>query len=332
MKKNKETVFINGGAGLIGSMVARKLLPMGYKVVIFDSFITYISPFKTYIKNYIDLRFEGIKDDVIFERGDTTNISHSRKIINKYKPEYVLHLAAMPLADLSNEHVEEAVASILLGPINMLEILKYQNNLKNFVFVSSSMIYGDFKEVPCPETHSKTPKDIYGGSKYAGEIMIKTLSERFNLPHTIVRPSAVYGPYDINRRVSQIFVEMALMGKELRLDGGGKINLDFTYVEDIADGLILALFSNKALGEDFNITYGQGYSLLEFVETLKFLIPSLKYRVVESKDDFRPMRGALSIEKAKRILGYEPKYSLEKGLGKYVETYQKLDIFNKEKS
>lgn len=328
MKKKKEKVFINGGAGLIGSLVARKLITMGYKVIVYDQFITYISPFKNYLKNPIDLRFDGIKDQIVFERGDTTNSSYTRKILNKYKPEYVLHLAATPLADLSNQHVEEAVSNILNGTINILEILKDQRFLKNFVYVSSSMVYGDFKEIPCPETHQKKPKEIYGGSKFAGEVMTEVFSKRFGLPYTIVRPSAVYGPYDVNRRVSQIFIENALLGKELVLDGGGKINLDFTYVEDISDGLILAMLNEKAIGETFNITYGKGYSLLEFTETLQKILPNIKYHVQQSKDNFRPMRGALSIKKAKNILGYSPKYSLEKGLRKYVESYKKLKIFN----
>lgn len=320
-------IFINGGAGLIGSVVAKKLIAMGHKVIIYDQFITYISPFKNHIKNPIDLRFENLKEKLIFERGDTTNISYSNKIIKQHNPDYILHLAATPLADLSNKHVEEAVASIFNGTINILEIAKDLTVLKKFVYVSSSMIYGDFKNIPCPETHPKSPKEIYGGAKYAGEIMTEVFSKKFNIPYTVVRPSAVYGPYDVNRRVSQIFVENALIGKELVLDGGGSINLDFTYVDDIADGLILAMFNEKANGEAFNITFGRGYSLLEFVKILKSIIPSLKYKVNEAKDNFRPMRGALSIEKAKKVLGYSPKFSLEEGLRHYVESYNKLKIF-----
>lgn len=322
-----ETVFINGGAGLIGADVAQKLLKKGYKVIVFDSFVHYVSPLKNKIKNYIDLRFQGIEDQVIIERGDTTNISHARRIIHKYEPEYVLHLAAMPVADLSNVHVEEAVESILLGTINMLEIISDLKCLKKFLYVSSSMIYGDFKIIPCPEDHPKRPKDIYGGSKYAGEIVTETFGHRFKIPYTIVRPSAVYGPYDVNRRVSQIFVENALEGKPLQLHGSGKLMFDFTFVEDIADGLILALLKDEAIGEAFNITYGRGYSLLEFAEILKDLIPSVQINVIDERDEFRPLRGALSIEKAKNILGYEPQFPLEKGLKIYVETYKELGIF-----
>ncbi len=324
-----QTVFINGGAGLIGTEVARKLINNNYKVVIFDSFTSYVSPLKNKVKNYLELRLEGIQDQVIIERGDTSNISLSRRVIEKHKPDYILHLAAMPIADLSNVHVEEAVESTLLGAINILEIVKDLDYLKKFLYVSSSMIYGDFEKIPCPEEHPARPKDIYGGAKYSGEIMTKTFGRRFDIPFSIVRPSAVYGPYDVNRRVSQIFVENALEGKPLTLNGGGTLMFDFTYVEDIAEGLILALLSEDAIGEEFNITYGQGYSLLEFAETLKNLIPSVEINTVEERDEFRPLRGALSIEKAKRILGYNPKFPLEKGLKRYVEAYKKLDVFKK---
>ncbi len=321
-----ETVFITGGAGLVGSWVARYLVNKGYKVIIYDNFSSYISPFKNKLKNFIELRFNGIVDKVIFERGDTTNISHTRRVIMHYKPAFILHLGGMPVADLSNCHIEEAVESILCGTINILEVIKELKYLKIFVYVSSSMAYGDFEIFPCPEDHPKRPKSIYGGSKYAGEIMTQTFSRRFNIPVSIVRPSAIYGPWDINRRVSQIFVENALTGKELRLDGGGELVLDFTYVEDAAQGIILALLNPNALNETFNITYGRGYTLLEFVKILKNIIPSLKYQIVDKWDVNRCLRGALSIEKAKRLLGYSPKYSLERGLRKYVQAYKNLGI------
>jgi UDP-glucose 4-epimerase len=323
-----ETVFINGGAGLIGAAVARKMINAGYRVVVFDSFVHYISPLRIAIKNYIDLRFQGIEDEVIIERGDTTNARHAKRVLEKYQPHYILHLAAVPIADLSNVHIEEAVNNIFLGTVNMLEAASGMKQLKKFLYVSSSMIYGDFQTIPCPEDHPKAPKDIYGGCKYAGEIMTGVFGQRFDVPWTIVRPSAVYGPFDVNRRVSQIFVENAFTGKPLRLHGGGKLTFDFTYVDDIADGLILALVKDAAVGETFNITYGKSYSLYEFAVILKGLMPSVQIEVVDEVDQHRPLRGALSIEKAKRMLGYDPQYPLERGLAHYVDTYVKLGIFN----
>jgi nucleoside-diphosphate-sugar epimerase len=323
-------VFITGGAGFIGSYVCRKLLAMGHEVTVYDAFVHYISPLKSILKDYTELRFAGIADQIDFRRGDTRDKSHLRRVILETKPDQILHLAALPIADLSNRHSEEALTSILEGAVNVLEVIRDVDFVDRFVYISSSMIYGDFEVIPAPEDHPKRPKDIYGGTKYAGEVMTETYSRRYGIPYSIVRPSAVYGPYDVNRRVSQIFVENALLGKPITLYGGGQQSLDFTYVEDTADGIIKVMFHEKGLGNAFNITYGQGYTLRELADILKASIADLDIRIVAEEDVFRPKRGALSIEKAKQLVGYEPKYSLEAGIRRYLDVYQSLDVFKRQ--
>lgn len=322
-------VMITGGAGFIGSYVSRQLLEMGHEVVVYDAFIHYISPLKSVLKDFFELRFAGIADQIDFRRGDTRDQSHLRRVILETRPEKILHLAALPIADLSNRHSEEALTSILEGAVNVLEVIRDVDFVERFVYISSSMIYGDFETVPAPEDHPKRPKDIYGGTKYAGEVMTETYSRRYGIPFSIIRPSAVYGPYDINRRVSQIFVENALLGKPITLFGGGHQNLDFTFVEDTARGIIQVMFHEKSQGEAFNITYGRGYSLREFADILSTHIPDLEVKVVAEEDVFRPKRGALSIEKARTLVGYDPQVSLEEGIQRYLDVYQKLDVFSK---
>ncbi len=321
-------ILITGGAGFIGSYVCRQLLEMGHQPVVYDAFVHYISPLKSILKDYTELRFEGIVDQVEFRRGDTRDKAHLRRVILETRPERILHLAALPIADLSNQHSEEALTSILEGAVNVLEVLRDVDFVDRFVYISSSMIYGDFEQIPAPEDHPKHPKDIYGGTKYAGEVMTETYSRRYGIPCSIVRPSAVYGPYDVNRRVSQIFVENALLGKPITLFGGGHQSLDFTYVEDTADGIIKVMFHDQGLGEAFNITYGRGYTLREFAEILQGFFPDLEVRIVEDEDVFRPKRGALSIEKAQKLVGYQPLVPLEEGLKRYIGVYRELDVFN----
>lgn len=323
-------IFITGGAGFIGSYVCRQLLEMGHEVVVYDAFVHYIPPLKSLLKDYLELRFEGIADQIEFRRGDTRDKAHLRRVIGETRPDRILHLAALPIADLSNEHSEEALTSILEGAVNVLEVLRDVDFVERFLYISSSMIYGDFEEIPAPEDHPKHPKDIYGGTKYAGEVMTETFGRRYGIPYSIVRPSAVYGPYDVNRRVSQIFVENALLGKPITLYSGGKQSLDFTYVEDTASGIIKVLFNDRAEGEAFNITYGRGYTLREFAEILKGFFPDLEVNIVQERDVFRPKRGALAIQKAQELVGYQPQVSLEKGLSKYIEVYRQLDVFNHE--
>ncbi len=321
-------IFITGGAGFIGSYVCRQLLEQGHDVIVYDAFVHYIPPMQSLLKDYLERRFEGIEDKIDFRRGDTRDKAHLRRVILETKPERILHLAALPIADLSNTHSEEALTSILEGAVNVLEVLRDVDFVERFLYISSSMIYGDFEEIPAPEDHPKRPKDVYGGTKYAGEVMTETFGRRYGIPYSIVRPSAVYGPYDVNRRVSQIFVENALLGKPITLYSGGNQSLDFTYVEDTASGIIKVLFHEDAVGEAFNITYGRGYTLREFAKILKGFFPDLEVNIVQERDVFRPKRGALAIEKAQKLVGYEPQVSLQEGLERYIDVYKKLEVFN----
>lgn len=317
------TALITGGAGFIGSYIARELLAKGEQVVIYDAFVQYVSPLDSYYCMHLRERFRGIQSSVTIVRGDTRNKNELRQTLLKYKPERIIHLAALPLADLSDTHSEEALESILHGTVNLLDILREVKFVKRFVYTSSSMIYGDFLYHPADEEHPKNPKDIYGGTKLAGEILVQSYSRRYGIEHTIVRPSAVYGPTDINRRVSQIFIENALRGEKLILHNGGRSKLDFTYVKDVAQGFVLATYRPEAKNEVFNITRGEGRSLREYAEILQKFLPNVEI-VEQPANVFRPERGALDISKAKSLLGYEPKYSLEEGIREYVDYFKKI--------
>jgi len=310
-------VLVTGGAGFIGSHVCKKLLERQYQPVVYDAFVQYISPFESLYQKALELRFKETKEKIIFERGDTRDKNHLRKIILTYKPETIIHLANLPIADLSFIHTEEAIGSIINGTVNILDMIRDVNFVKRFVYASSSMIYGDFTQIPAPEDHPKRPKDIYGGTKLSAETLIQAYSRRYGIPYTIIRPSAVYGPTDVNRRVSQIFLESAMKGEKLILHGGGENILDFTYVEDTAEGIVLASLSPQGENEIFNITRGEGRSLLDFVNILKTYFPNLETEI-HPMQVYRPKRGALSIQKARDLLGYNPQYSLEQGIERYV--------------
>jgi UDP-glucose 4-epimerase len=313
--------LITGGAGFIGSHIARRLVEHGIPVVIQDSFVQYFSPLEPESKIYqlyIEERFHDIRGKVTIVRGDTRNKDDMRRLVLEHRPTHIIHLAALPLANLSTSFSEEAVGSILTGTINLLEIIRDLDSVNRFVYTSSSMVYGDFEYTPADEEHPKRPKDIYGGAKLCGEIMTQVYGRRLGIEYTIVRPSAVYGPTDVNRRVSQIFVENALRGKPLALKGGGETVLDFTFVEDVAEGIVLAALEQGGKNEAFNMTRGEGRSLLEFAEILSRMVPGVQV-ITEPAEAHIPKRGALDISKARRLLGYDPKYSLEEGLRVYVD-------------
>lgn len=317
---NQETVFITGGAGFLGSYITRKLLQQGYKVVVYDAFVQYSNPIDGFnTEAQIQRRFDGIKDKVVFVRGDTTHKSFLQKAVLQHKPSVIIHLAALPIADIGDKNPDEANSSIIEGTINILNIMKDVDFVKRFVYTSSSMVYGDFEYSPADEEHPKKPKSIYGATKFAGEILTEAYGRRYKIPYTIIRPSAIYGPGDVNRRVVQMFLENAFVDKPIKLHNGGTSKLDFSFVEDVADGFILAAFHPKAEGQIFNITRGEGRQLKELVDIIQKLVGHPLKVEITPPDFHRPERGALSIEKARKLIGYNPQYSLEQGVEKYYK-------------
>jgi nucleoside-diphosphate-sugar epimerase len=229
-----------------------------------------------------------------------------------------VHLAALPDANLSNQFTEGAIENNLLGTTNLLEAARSLRGMRRLLYTSSSMVYGDFQYTPADEEHPTLPKEIYGGTKLAGEVMVGAYGRRFGMSYTIIRPSAVYGPTDLNRRVTQIFVENALRGRPLVLDNGGHSKLDFSHVEDVAEGFVRALFSPRAENRTYNITRGRARSLRELSEIVARCVPGTRIEEREFKE-FRPERGTLSIERAREEIGFQPKLDLEDGIPPYVD-------------
>lgn len=315
--KKKEKILIVGGAGFIGSEIARKLINLDYNVAIFDIFLQYIPEINEY-NDVLKQRLKDLLGKVKIIRGDARYADNIRQAIMDFRPDRIIHLAAMPISSISNIYIQEAIDSTIATTVNILEIIKDLEFIKRFVYTSSSMVYGDFQYIPADEEkHPTNPKDIYGGAKLCGEVITKAFHKRFGIEYTIIRPSAVYGPTDINKRVSQIFLEDALKGKELVVKGGDS-KLDFTFVKDTAEGFVLATLSEKGANQTFNITCGEGRSLLEYIEILKKYIPNLKVKV-DKVDGQMPQRGSLDISKARELLGYNPKYKLEQGIKEYLE-------------
>lgn len=324
----KYNILITGGLGLIGTYVAKEFSVRKNvkKIICLDHFGKYINPQKKNIKDYRLLRSQIIGKKLIIERGESKYYSVLAKIIFKYKPKYIIHLAALPLAKLENLNSEEALEGSVVSTASIIETI---NNVKNntrykferLVYASSSMVYGDFKSSNVSETHHTNPKEIYGTAKLAGEILCKGLCNFYKIDYSIVRPSAVYGPTDMNNRVTQIFVDKAINGEKLKIEGKDE-KLDFTYVKDIAKGFYLAATHPKAKNEIFNITFGKARKLIDYVKILKKNFKELEFKVYP-RDKFRPKRGTLNISKAKKLINYKPKYSIEKGIKEYLSFKKK---------
>ena len=323
--------LVTGGAGFIGSKVCSLLTAKNHDVTVYDAFIRYLAPRNDRIIDVFSIRSEHQLKGVKVIRGDTRHKADVIRTIEETKPDVVIHLATLPIADLAFDHSEEAIDSILTGTVNLLEAIRDLRVAQRFVYVSSSMVYGDFEFEPATEEHPTNPKEIYGSLKLAGETITRSFCQRYGIEYVIVRPSAVYGPTDQNRRVSQIFLENVFSREKIVLHGGGVNTLDFTYIDDIATGLVLASSHPQAAGEIFNITRGEGRTLNELVDILRQYVPDI---VVESEEQalYRPRRGALSIDKARTILGYAPEFSLEEGMARYVTYYQEVAKIEKQLS
>jgi UDP-glucose 4-epimerase len=186
---------------------------------------------------------------------------------------------------------------------------------ERLVYVSSSMVYGDFVRVPVQEEDAKDPREVYGSMKLSGELLVRAFGRLFNIEYAIVRPSAVYGPTDNNRRVLGIFLENALLRKTLIVRGADNA-LDFTFVDDTAHGMLCAALHPKAAGKAFNITRGHGRTILEGANIIAKLVPGTRIEVQEH-DKRMPVRGTLDVTRATTEIGYVPKMNIEDGLARY---------------
>tara|TARA_A100001011_G_scaffold392898_1_gene481476 strand:+ start:4492 stop:5475 length:984 start_codon:yes stop_codon:yes gene_type:complete len=322
------TALITGGLGFIGSNLAKQLLKRRVvkKCILLDVFAGYVNPTKQGFQDYRKFRFSDLKNVEII-RGDAKDYRTVLNILTKSNPKYIFHTAAVPLAKIDNLNAKETKEGSIDTTVNILECLnefqkKNKINLKRFVYISSSMVYGNFKKKTANENDICEPIELYGTMKLSGEIITKGLCKFFKIPFSIIRPSAVYGPTDMNNRVSQIFIEKALEGKNIKIQGV-KESLDFTYVDDLVNGIILSATKNSGLNQIFNITRGKAEKLITFVKILSKYIDNINFHVTD-RDSFRPKRGTLSVKKAKKLLGFKSKFSLEDGLKNYLNFLDKF--------
>ena len=185
------------------------------------------------------------------------------------------------------------------------------------------MIYGNFKGGIVDEDTICNPLGIYGALKFSGEKMVIGYNQVFDLPYTIVRPSALYGPRCISRRVIQIFIENAMKNKDILIDDDGKEKLDFTYIDDFIQGLEKILIHEASNKEIFNLTFGQARSIIDVVNIIKKEFTNLNV-ISKPRDKLMPIRGTLSIEKAKQKINYLPSFDIEKGIKEYINFYKNI--------
>ncbi len=325
-------IALIGGAGFIGHNLALKLHALGAEVHVLDSLqVNNMGAFSnkqsgnpnadlymSFINERLDLlRAAGIQLHIIDARDYHLMSPH----LNGIQPDTVVQLAAIAHANRANKDPYSTFDHSMRTLENALDCVR--ENKPHFIFFSSSMVYGNFEGQAATEDRVCEPMGIYGALKFAGEKLVIAYNQVFDLPYTIIRPSALYGERCVSRRVGQAFVENALRGQDLTINGDGNDALDFTYIEDLAQGIILSIAKPEARNQVFNITYGQGRKIQELAELVRTHFPKINIRY-NPRDALMPERGTLSIEKAKTLLGYQPSHSIEVGFNKYIEWYKGL--------
>ena len=325
-------VTIIGGAGFIGHNLALELDRRGADVDVIDSlqvnnFLAFSSydgqiPNQELYLRIILQRLEMLRhSEISLHVQDARDYHALSRILNQIQPQVVVHLAAVSHAGRSNKDPYSTFDHSLRTLENALDASRA--GVEHFIFLSSSMAYGNFQMGEVDEEHPLDPVGIYGALKVAGEKIVIAYQQVFDLDYTIIRPSALYGPRCVSRRVGQVFIENAFSGTKLSVDGNGQDKLDFTYIDDLVSGVCLVILNSSARNQVFNITYGSSRSVMDLVNITKEHFTDIEAEFVE-RDRLTPIRGTMSIKKAQKLLGYSPKNPIEEGFPKYINWYKEM--------
>lgn len=308
-------ILITGGAGFIGSTLADKLLEKNNKIVVIDNFNDYYSPKlkEKNIKHNLDNK------NYKLYRGDICDKNLLSKIFEENKIDVVVHIAASAGVRPSIENPLSYVKNNIEGTVNILEVMK-RKNVQRIVFASSSSIYGNCKEeIFSEDLKVSEPISPYAASKSACEQFLYTYSKLFDIQVVALRFFTVFGPRQRPDLAIRKFIDLIKEDRPIPVYGDGTTIRDYTYVDDIVDGIISAINYNDTPYEIINLGGGAPVSLNEMISTIEKVLnkkATIEHLPMQLGD---VSKTAADITKAKKLLNYNPKTSFKEGIIKFIE-------------
>jgi UDP-N-acetylglucosamine 4-epimerase len=318
---SNKKILVTGGAGFIGSNLCEELLNRGNKVVCLDNFATGKRE-----------NVEILLDNSLFEliEGDIRNLEDCRKAVKGV--DYVLHQAALGSVPRSIKDPITSNDVNVSGFLNML-VAARDEGVKRFVYAASSSTYGDSEALPKVEDKIGKPLSPYAITKYVNELYADVFSKTYGLETIGLRYFNVFGrkqdPNGAYAAVIPKFVGQLMKGESPVINGEGNYSRDFTYIDNVIQANLLSLVvdSSKAINTVYNVAYGERNTLNDLVKYLKKYLSEFDNTIQSIEVKHGPNRqgdiphSLASIEKAKELLNYKPKFSLEQGLKEAVKWY-----------
>jgi UDP-glucuronate 4-epimerase len=310
-------ILVTGAAGFIGFHTIQKLLARGDEIVGLDNMNAYYDPTLKearleILKKKGDKNFTFVKGDIL----DRKTVAKAMKGVDR-----VLHLAALAGVRYAFDHPDEYIDINIRGFFHVIDEVRLQK-IPGLIYASSSSVYGGNTEFPSSEEHrTDNQLSLYGQNKKDNELMAHVYHHLYGTKSTGLRFFTVYGPYGRPDMALFLFTDAILKGQPINVFGHGKMQRDFTYVEDIANGIIASIDKNYD-DEVFNLGCGRKEELMDYIGMVE---KTLGKEATKNFMDMQPGDTAMSladISKAKRMLGYEPKTTIKDGVPRFVEWYR----------
>ena len=314
---NSGKILITGAAGFIGYHLCKSLLEDGYKVLGIDNLNDY------YDTNLKQARLEQLKQfkSFLFNKVDIADRESLTKSFQSFNPQKIVNLAAQPGVRYSIENPYNYMDSNLVGFLNIIELCR-NNKVKNFIYASSSSIYGANKKMPYSvDDRVNQPVSLYGATKRANELIAYSYSHLYDLCTTGLRYFTVYGPWYRPDMAMFIFTQKIIDGKPISVFNNGNMKRDFTYIDDIIRGTRSAIEKNYKC-EIFNLGNSKSESLMELIDIIEKNLgkkAQIKYLPMQLGD---VKESLADIKKSIEKLGYNPITTINKGIPKFIKWYK----------